>query len=335
VEVAAAPPRPNNADSANSANNPDSAKSAVRPSAQGGAMPSASSTRWGRDYFPNVELITHQGHKVRFFDDLIKDKVVVIDFIFTTCSSACPLETARLVEVQRALGDRVGRDVFMYSISIDPENDSPSVLARYAEKFKVRPGWLFLTGKPKDIQLLGKKLGVFIQGTGPNSDHSLEIVVGNQATGQWMKRSPFETPAYLAAQIGSWLSNWAERDPNQNDYADAPRLRAMSEGESLFRGRCAPCHTIGQGELPREEFGPRPGPDLLGVTERHDVPWIERWIRDPEALLRSRDPEALALFARYDSVPMPNLQLGEPQTQAVIEYLKLENQRLRGEPGIR
>ena len=76
--------------------------------------------RWGANYFPNVPLTNHEGKQVRFFDDLIKDKVVVINFIYTTCPDSCPLETARLVEVQRILGDRVGRDVFMYSITIDP-----------------------------------------------------------------------------------------------------------------------------------------------------------------------------------------------------------------------
>jgi protein SCO1/2 len=98
------------------------------------------SSIWGADYFPNTQLITQEGTKVRFFDDLIKDKVVVINFIFTRCPDACPLETARLREVQKILGDRVGQDVFMYSISIDPEYDTPEVLSRYREKFRPRLG---------------------------------------------------------------------------------------------------------------------------------------------------------------------------------------------------
>ncbi len=102
--------------------------------------------RWGADYFPNVRLTTHEGDAVRFFDDLIKDKVVVINFMYTSCPDVCPLETAKLAELQAILGDRVGRDVFLYSITIDPKIDTPLVLREYAERYGARPGWQFLTG---------------------------------------------------------------------------------------------------------------------------------------------------------------------------------------------
>jgi protein SCO1/2 len=81
---------------------------------------SESATPWGGDYFPNTLLTDQDGRQVHFFDDLIKGKVVVINFIFTSCSDSCPLETARLRQVQKLLGDRVGKDIFFYSISIDP-----------------------------------------------------------------------------------------------------------------------------------------------------------------------------------------------------------------------
>ena len=87
-----------------------------------------STTPWGGDYFPNTLLTDQDGRQVRFFDDLIKGKVVVINFIFTSCSDSCPLETARLRQVQKLLGDRVGKDIFFYSISIDPLSDTPGVL---------------------------------------------------------------------------------------------------------------------------------------------------------------------------------------------------------------
>src|SRR5215470_17859872 len=98
-------------------------------------------------HFPNVELINQDGKKVHFYDDLIKGKIVAIDLIYTTCEYACPLETARLAQVQKKLGDRVGKDIFFYSISIDPEHDTPEVLRGYMEQFHVGPGWTFLTGK--------------------------------------------------------------------------------------------------------------------------------------------------------------------------------------------
>ncbi len=99
-----------------------------------------SGSPWGKNYFPNVPLVTHEGKKVRFFDDLIKDKVVMINFIYTSCPDTCPLETARLAQVEKILGDRVGRDVFMYSISIDPERDTPEVLKAYAQRYQAGAG---------------------------------------------------------------------------------------------------------------------------------------------------------------------------------------------------
>src|SRR5260221_10368088 len=89
---------------------------------------SADNTRWGADYFPNVPLTTQDGVRVRFYDDLIKGKIVAINLIYTTCKYACPLETARLSQVAKLLGDRMGRDVFFYSITIDPDHDTPEVL---------------------------------------------------------------------------------------------------------------------------------------------------------------------------------------------------------------
>ncbi|MGB7620739.1 MAG: SCO family protein, partial [Terriglobia bacterium] len=113
---------------------------------------SANNSRWGANYFPNVPLITQDGKTVHFYDDLLKGKLVAIDLIYTHCKDACPLETARLAQVQKMLGDRVGKDIFFYSISIDPKRDTPEVLKEYAEKFHVGPGWTFLTGKEEDIE---------------------------------------------------------------------------------------------------------------------------------------------------------------------------------------
>ena len=93
-----------------------------------GHMPTSfAASVWGADYFPNVELITQDGESTRFFDDLIKDKVVLINFIYTSCVDTCPMETAQLVQVQKVLGERLGNDVFFYSITIDPEHDTPAV----------------------------------------------------------------------------------------------------------------------------------------------------------------------------------------------------------------
>jgi protein SCO1/2 len=286
------------------------------------AQPAVASSPWGRDYFPNTELVTHQGQRVRFFDDLIANKVVVISFIYTSCPDACPLETARLAGVQEALGGRVGQDVFFYSISIDPARDTVEALAKYAERFGAGPGWQFLRGEEEDVLELRRKLGVLGANETKLEEHSLSVVIGNQATGRWMRRSPFENAYVLADEIGAWLHNWKSPTVIDEDYADAPELRSVSKGEALFRTRCSACHVIGPGDgLTRS------GPNLQGVVEWRDRAWLERWIREPDRMLVEGDSLALTLFESYQRVPMPNMRLNELEVAAVIEFMQEESER--------
>ena len=115
---------------------------------------------WGESYFPNIPLTSHEGEGVRFFDDLIEGKVVLINFIYTACPDTCPTETARMLEVARLLGDRLGEDVFFHSITVDPEHDTQPVLAEFAERWGIPEGWTFYTGEERDIVHLRKKLGM-------------------------------------------------------------------------------------------------------------------------------------------------------------------------------
>ena len=139
-------------------------------------------------HFPNLQLITHRGKKVQFYDDLIKDRKVIINFMFTSCANACPLVTANLVRVQRILHDRVGRDIHMYSITLDPEVDTPDRLRQYAANHGVGAGWLFLTGKPNDIELLRRSLG-FVQRNplrdADKTNHIGVIRFGTEACMRW------------------------------------------------------------------------------------------------------------------------------------------------------
>src|SRR5690349_683999 len=98
---------------------------------------------WHGDYFPNVELRTQDNETVRFYD-AIKGKTVAIELMYTTCKFSCPLETARLAEVYRLLGPRMGKDIFFFSISIDPSHDTPAVLKTFASQYSAGPGWTFL-----------------------------------------------------------------------------------------------------------------------------------------------------------------------------------------------
>ena len=110
-------------------------------------------------YFPNLTLRTQDNRAVRFYDDLIKDKVVIINFMYAECDGICPGMTANLVKVQKLLGHRVGRDIFMYSLTLEPAHDTPAVLKAYARGHGAGPGWTFLTGRPEDIERLRRSLG--------------------------------------------------------------------------------------------------------------------------------------------------------------------------------
>ncbi|MFJ3076483.1 SCO family protein [Pseudomonas sp. NPDC087029] len=290
-------------------------------------IPPQAATPWGGNYFPNTPLVTQDGQQVRFYDDLIKDKVVAINFIFTGCADSCPVETARLRQVQKILGDRVGKDIFFYSISIDPYNDTPATLKRYAEKFAIGPGWTLLTGKPEDIEQLRRRLGLYIDGleNGRSKDHNLSLIIGNQATGRWMKASPFESPYILADRLGNSLHNWKQASATPNDYADAPQIRPPSSGEQIFRTRCSSCHTVGNSEPGQ----PVLGPDLLGVTAQREPGWLARWLKEPDRMLAEKDPLATLLYEQYKRLAMPNMRLGDAEVSALLSYLQEETARLQ------
>lgn len=275
----------------------------------------SASIRWNEDYFPNSTLITDEGKQVRFFDDLLKDKIVAILFIYTSCPDTCPLETAQMVSVQNILGDRLGKDVFFYSISIDPEVDTPEVLAEYKRRFGAR--WTHLTGNEADIIEIRRKLGLYIEEIQDGSNnHNVSMIIGNQKTGRWMKRSPFENPHVLADQLGNWLTGWKGKQ-KVADYASAPELRSVSDGERLFRTRCATCHSI-QGKDPEGAIGP----DLLGVNYTRDRQWLLDWLRAPDQMLARKDPIAIALYEKYDRLAMPNMRLNRKDATAILAFIK-------------
>ena len=157
-----------------------------------------------RRHLPNVELITQDGKKVRFYDDLVKDKRVVIQFMFTRCKDICPVITHHLVEVQQMLDGRVGRDIFFYSISLSPEEDSPRDLKAFAKKHGTGPGWTFLTGKPEDILNLRKSLGFFYKNPKEDADrnnHSGMIMIGTEPLMRWAHCPGGSKPEWIATVI--------------------------------------------------------------------------------------------------------------------------------------
>jgi protein SCO1/2 len=138
--------------------------------------------------FPNVTLRTHRNQAVRLYDDLLRDKVVVLSFMYTRCAGRCPLTIAAVRQLQEALGNRAGRDVFLYSITLDPTHDTPAVLKDYAAVIGAGPGWRMLTGAPRDIELVRRRLGFFDPDPRIDADksqHSGLLLFGNEPADRW------------------------------------------------------------------------------------------------------------------------------------------------------
>ena len=135
-------------------------------------------------YFSDVELVNQDGQKMRFYSDVLKDKVVVINTFFTTCTGVCPPMNRNLEKVQEALGDRLGKDAFLVSMSVDPETDTPARLKEYSRRFHARPGWIFLTGKKENVDWALYKLGQYVE---TKDNHTNIIIIGNEPKGLWKK----------------------------------------------------------------------------------------------------------------------------------------------------
>ena len=167
-------------------------------------------------YFPNLTLTTHEGRKVRFYDDLVKDKIVVFNFMYAKCEGICTPVTRNLVRVQKVLGDRVGKDIFMYSFTLKPKEDNVMALQHYAHMHKVKPGWLFLTGSADDMELLRRKLGYVDPDPEVDKDLSTHIGVlkyGNEPLQRWGGCPGMTDPEYIAEMIGwvDWPKNQESR----------------------------------------------------------------------------------------------------------------------------
>ena len=287
------------------------------------ANPASAGAKRGVGYFTNTPLVNQDGETLHFYDDVIKGKVVSINFMFTSCGDSCPLETAKLRKVQQMLGEHAGKDVHMYSITVDPDRDTPAALKAYMKKFNIGPGWQFLTGKKEDIDLIRDKLGMYSDEEEELSDHAINFVLGNEATGQWLKRTPFDLPETLVSVLLGRLQQYrlsSSTAAARPSYAQSRAMPPARPGEDLYNTRCTACHTIGQGD--------KLGPDLLGVVSKRDHKWLIRWLMEPDVMLKEGDPLATALYTQYNNVPMPNVKLVEKQALDLIQFMEVETRRV-------
>jgi len=280
------------------------------------------SNRWGANYFPNLPVIDQNGRTLKFYDDVIKGKIVVISFIYTSCQDLCPLTTAKMAQIEDKLDGAVGRDLFFVSMSVDPENDTPERMKAFADAFDVGPGWLFLTGKVADIRAINYKLGD--RSDRNLSDHRNEIVLGNDAGGYWQRASVFGDLDSLVISIRQMNPVWLneERPPQREQVADIKRYIITDDqpGQILFKKICAPCHTIGVGN--------RVGPDLRDVTARRDRTWLTNFIRNPKKMFADKDPIVLAMAEKFPGVRMPVLGISDSDAEELLSYLDEQSARI-------
>ncbi len=151
-------------------------------------------------WFTDVELLDQDGRKVRFYSDVLKGKSVVVNAFFTTCTSVCPPMNRNMEKIQEAFGDRVGKDVFLVSITVDPATDTPTRLKEYAAKFHAKPGWVFLTGKKENVDWALYKLGQYVE---TKDDHKTVFIIGNEPTGLWKKALGMARAEELVAIVSS------------------------------------------------------------------------------------------------------------------------------------
>ena len=138
----------------------------------------------GRNYFTDVQLTNQDGVKMRLYSDLISGKTVVISSFYSTCAGICPVMAATLKRIQTALGDRLGRDVILVSITVDPETDTPARLRDYAKSMAAKPGWYFVTGKKENVEEVLHKLGLLVDA---KENHKSVMIIGNEPKGLWKK----------------------------------------------------------------------------------------------------------------------------------------------------
>lgn len=160
-----------------------------------------------QQHLPNLPLISHEGKRVLFYDDLVKGKIVTLNFFFTNCDEICPLVTANLAKVQKLLGDQVGRNIHMYSFTLKPEEDTVEAIRNYRKKYDAGPGWTFFTGKPEDIETLRRAIGFSYPDPAIDKDktqHIGNVRYGNEPLMYWSACPGMAKPRFIVESV-EWM----------------------------------------------------------------------------------------------------------------------------------
>lgn len=161
---------------------------------------------------PEVTLLDHHGQQVRFPEVLRGDSIVVIDFIYTSCTTVCPVMSTFMAQLRDRLTDQPPGAVRLISISLDPAHDTVPVLARYAKRYGAGPRWSFVTGDKPKVDAVLKSLGTY---TADFRSHPPTVLVGDLRSGHWMRFNGLPSPRKLASQIDELLeTRSAQRKAN-------------------------------------------------------------------------------------------------------------------------
>ncbi|MGX4642542.1 SCO family protein [Massilia sp. SYSU DXS3249] len=175
----------------------------VFPAISGSTSPSGAGM--SVDGFPNPVLATHTGERIRFHDDVVRGRrVLLLNMMYAACGNVCPPNTANLLQVQQLLRGRMGRDIFFYSLTLQPELDRPADLRAYARRYGIGAGWTFLTGAPRDMDAVRRKLGFYDPDPAVDADlsqHAGMVRIGNHALDRWSMMPSLLPPGRLARTL--------------------------------------------------------------------------------------------------------------------------------------
>ena len=163
-----------------------------------------------KTYFTDAVLVNQDGEKMRFYTDLLKGKVVIINSFFATCAGSCLPLNRNLEKLQAGLGPRMGEVVYILSISVDPTVDTPAQLKAYAKKLNAGPGWYFLTGDKETVEFVLKKIGHFVD---DKQNHLNLFIIGNERTGLWKKAFGLAKSDELMKVVDSVLNDKPPKTP--------------------------------------------------------------------------------------------------------------------------
>jgi len=280
----------------------------------------AAQTPWGKDYFPNISLTTEAGKKVKFYDDVLKGKILVVNFIFTKCGDVCPLDTAQLKKVSEILGDKMGKSIFFYSISVDPKNDTPAALTEFKKKCQIGKGWTFLTGiggrhhaDPEEIRV------------GACRRHA-DRAFDDHPAGERSHGSVDQAVAVRKSADAGEPAGWASQCQR---HAYVPRLARSRATPRLFQCRMAAMASSFIGHdaraATRSAAATELGPDLMMATGKHADAWMKRWLREPDKMIAEGDAYATAQMKQFRNLAMPDLKLDDHAIDLLIAFMDKES----------